>query len=73
MNYHLIPVDIETVRAQLCNELDRSVTDLDVIAWLRRCGCVEHDGRWVVHAPPLSRFRTTAARETFSETFPVSA
>ena len=69
MQYHLIPVDTENVRAQLCNELNRSVTDLDVTAWLRRCGCVEHNGRWVVNAPPLSMFRTTAPRQAF----PVSA
>ena len=69
MQYHLIPVDTESVRAQLCNELNRSVTDLDVVVWLRRCGCVEDNGRWVVHAPPLGTFRTTGPRQSF----PISA
>ena len=69
MQYHLIPVDTDSVRAQLCNELNRSVTDLDVIAWLRRCGCVEDNGRWVVHAPPVSMFRTIEPRQAY----PVSA
>ena len=64
MHYHVVPVDIESVRVQLCNELNRSVTDLDVFAWLRRCGCVEHDGRWVVHAPPLSPLRMINSKLT---------
>jgi hypothetical protein len=62
MHYHVVPVDIESVRVQLCNELNRSVTDLDVFAWLRRCGCVENNGRWVVHTPPLSPLRMINSR-----------
>jgi predicted phosphatase len=65
MQYSLIPVDIESVRAQLCNELDRSVTDLDVIAWLRRCGCVQRHGRWVVQTPPVSVLRAADPQHTF--------
>jgi hypothetical protein len=56
MHYHSVPVDIESVRAQLSNELNRSVTDLDVVAWLRRCGCIHQDGRWVATSMgPVSR------------------
>ena len=56
MHYHPVPVDIESVRAQLSNELNRSVNDLDVVAWLRRCGCVQQEGRWIAHSVgPVAR------------------
>lgn len=47
MHLHPVAIDIERVRSQLSNELSRAVSDSEVILWLRRCGYVQHNGKWV--------------------------
>lgn len=47
MDFRNVDIDVERIRAQMSDELDEEVTDIEVIVWLRRCGFVQHNGRWV--------------------------
>ncbi len=50
MQLHTVAIDVESVRAQLSAELTRPVTDIELFIWLRRCGYVQRDGKWVISA-----------------------
>lgn len=47
MHPHTVAIDVESVRSQLSNELGRAVSDSELVLWLRRCGHVEHNGKWI--------------------------
>ena len=47
MDFQAVDIDIERIRAQMSDELNDEVTDIEVIVWLRRCGFVQHNGRWI--------------------------
>jgi hypothetical protein len=47
VDFHPVSIDVERVRAQMASELNRGVTDIEVIVWLRRCGFILYDGRWI--------------------------
>ena len=51
MQLHTVAIDVEDVRAQLAGELNRAVSDDEVSIWLRRCGFVEINGRWISQRP----------------------
>jgi len=47
MDFRAVDIDVERIRAQMSDELNDEVTDIEVIVWLRRCGFVQHNGRWI--------------------------
>ena len=54
MDFQPVQIDEQSVRAQLSNELERDVTDIEVIVWLRRCGFVQYNGRWYADVSTLA-------------------
>ena len=60
MDFRVVQIDVEKVRGQLAAELGRAVTDIEVIVWLRRCGFVQHNSRWVAD---VSSAQTRATEE----------
>lgn len=54
MDFQPVQIDEQAVRAQLSDELEREVTDIEVIVWLRRCGYVQYNGSWYADVSSLA-------------------
>ncbi len=51
-DFRAVEVDVEKVRRQMSDELNRPVADVELAIWLRQCGAISYSGRWMTITRP---------------------
>ena len=69
LDYRFVDIDLAYVRKQMSDELEREVTDIEVNVWLRRCGFIQYDGRWLADSQGLSHLKEPSPESGPSATY----